>query len=297
MLIIGEKINGTRKPVNKAILDRDGDHIRKLAIAQVEAGADALDINAGTSSDREPDDMVWLINTVQEVLDTPLCLDSPNPEALLAGLQVTKQLPMINSISGAERSLAGVLPIVAKHGCRVLAMALDANVIPSTCEGRMEILRRIFAATRQAGVPDANLYADPLVMSVGTDHHACQVTLATMRALRAEFPGAHLTAGVSNVSFGLPARTLLNRAFLTLAVEAGLDSAIVDPTDRGLMGTLYASNAVLGRDPHCAQYNRAYRAGRIGPRLEERKVEENKPVAERAGKAAESCPPSGRSRA
>jgi 5-methyltetrahydrofolate--homocysteine methyltransferase len=287
MLIIGEKINGTRKPVNKAILDRDGDYIRKLAIAQVEAGADALDINAGTSSDREPDDMVWLINTVQEVLDTPLCLDSPNPHALLAGLQVTKQLPIINSISGEERSLARVLPIVAKHGCRVLAMPLDGNVISPTCEGRMEILRRIFAETRKAGVPDANLYADPLVMSVATGQHGCQVTLATMRAIRTEFPAAHLIAGVSNVSFGLPARTLLNWAFLTLAVEAGLDSAIVDPTDRGLMETLYAANVVLGRDPHCAQYNRAYRAGKIGPRLEERKLEEKKPVAARPAGAVD----------
>ena len=279
MLIIGEKINGTRKLVGKAVLERNADHIRKLATAQVEAGADVLDVNAGTPPDREPDDLVWLINTVQEITDKPLCLDSPNPKALLAGLAATRQLPMINSISGEEAKLRDVLPIVASHGCRVLALALEGNVISSECEGRMKIVRRIFEETRRAGVPDENVYVDPLIMSVGTDSNACLVTLATMRAILAEFPKAHLTAGLSNVSFGLPARTLLNRAFLTLAIEAGLDSAIVDPNDRGLMETMYASNAVLGRDRHCNQYNRAYRAGKIGPKLEERKVEEKKPVA------------------
>jgi cobalamin-dependent methionine synthase I len=278
MLIIGEKINGTRKLVNKAVLERDADHIRKLAISQVEAGADVLDINAGTPPDREPEDMVWLINTVQEVVDKPLCLDSPNPDALLAGLSATRQVPVINSISGEQERLRGVLPIVARHDCRVLALALDGSTITPTCEGRMQIVRRLFEETRKAGVPDEKVYVDPLVMTVATDTNACLVTLATMRAVLAEFPKAHLTAGLSNISFGLPARTLLNRAFLTLAIEAGLDSAIVDPNDRGLMETLYASNAVLGKDRHCAQYSRAYRAGKIGPKLEERIKDEKKPA-------------------
>jgi 5-methyltetrahydrofolate--homocysteine methyltransferase len=115
------------------------------------------------------------------------------------------------------------------------------------------------------------VFVDALVMSVATESEACLTTLATMRAILTEYPSAHLTAGLSNVSFGLPARTLLNRAFLTLAIEVGLDSAIVDPTDRGLMETLYATNAVLGLDLYCAQYTRAFRAGKIGPKLEDRK--------------------------
>ncbi len=276
MLIIGEKINGTRKLVHKAVLERDAEHIRRLAVSQVEAGADALDINAGTPSNREPEDMAWLVKTVQEVVDKLLCLDSPNPEALAVGLEAATQLPIINSISGEEDRLRTVLPIVAKHGCRVLALAMDGHIISPTCEGRMTIVRRLFAETRKAGVPDKNVYVDPLVMAVATDNNAARTTLATMRAVLAEFPEAHLNAGLSNVSFGLPARTLVNRAFLTLALEAGLDAAIVDPTDRGLMETLYASNVVLGRDPYCAQYSRAYRAGKIGPRLEERKPAETK---------------------
>jgi 5-methyltetrahydrofolate corrinoid/iron sulfur protein methyltransferase len=279
MLIIGEKINGTRKLVNKAVLERDAVHIRKLAIAQVEAGADVLDINAGTESEREPDDLVWLVNVVQEAVDKPLCLDSPNPDTLLAGLSATRQVPIINSISAEEERLRNVLPIVSHHGCRVLALALDGSTIAQTQEGRMAIVRRLIEETRKAGVADEKVYVDALVMSVATDSNACQVTLATMRAILAEFPKVHLTAGLSNVSFGLPARSLLNRAFLTLALEAGLDSAIVDPTDRGLMETLYASNTVLGRDRHCGQYCRAYRSGKIGPKLEDRTAEEKKTVS------------------
>ena len=149
MLIIGEKINGTRKLVNKAVLERDADHIRLLAISQVEAGADALDINAGMP-DREPDDIVWLINTVQEVVDKPLCLDSPNHEALLAGISATRQVPIINSISMEEQRIREVLPIVARHGCRVLALALDGSAISQSCEGRMAVVRRLFEETKPA---------------------------------------------------------------------------------------------------------------------------------------------------
>ncbi|HTR27170.1 MAG TPA: dihydropteroate synthase [Terriglobales bacterium] len=276
MLIIGEKINGTRKLVNKAVLKRDAEHIRRLAVAQVEAGADVLDINAGTESEREPEDMVWLINVVQDAVDKPLSLDSPNPNALLAGLSATRQAPIINSISAEEDRLRGILPIVAQHNCRVLALALDGTTISPTSEGRLAIVRRVLEETRKAGVPDENVFVDSLVMSVATDSNACQVTLATMRAVHTEFPKVHLTAGLSNVSFGLPARTLVNRVFLTLALEAGLDSAIMDPTDRGLMETLYAANTVLGCDRHCAQYCRAYRSGKIGPKLEERTSEEKK---------------------
>lgn len=278
MLIIAEKINGTRKLVNKAVLARDVNFIQALALSQVEAGADYLDVNAGTATDREPDDLIWLVNLIQETVDKPLCLDSPNSKALLAGLSVTKQTPMINSISGEPERLASVLPLVANHGCRVLALALDGSTISPTCEGRMAIVRRLMAETRKAGVPDENVYVDPLVMSVATDTNACGITFSTMRAILAEFPKAHLTGGLSNVSFGLPARTLLNRAFLTLAIEAGMDSAIVDPTDRGLMETLYATEAVLGWDRHCARYNRAFRAGKIGTKPEEKKAAPSEPV-------------------
>ena len=160
MLIIGEKINGTRKAVNKAVLERDAEFIRRLAIAQVEAGADVLDINAGTEATREADDMVWLVNIVQDAVDKPLSFDSPNPAALAAGLKATRQVPIINSISGEEDRLREVLPLVAEHGCRVLALALDGITVPESCEERMTVVRRLFQATRAAGVPDENVFID-----------------------------------------------------------------------------------------------------------------------------------------
>jgi 5-methyltetrahydrofolate--homocysteine methyltransferase len=156
---------------------------------------------------------------------------------------------------------------------------MDGSTISMNCEGRMAVVRRLFEETRKAGVNDENVFVDALFMSVGTESEACLTALATMRAILAEYPKAHLTGGLSNVSFGLPARTLLNRAFLTLAVAAGLDSAIADPTDRGLMETLYATNALLGLDANCRQYNRAFRAGKIGPKLEERAEKKKLSVA------------------
>lgn len=263
MLIIGEKINGTRKEVREAVTTRDDAFIRNLAQSQADAGAAYLDVNAGTSPNREPDDLVWLVHTVQGALEVPLCLDSANPKALAAALAEVDRTPMINSISGEPDRLERVLPLAAQHGCPVIALALDDKGIPKGVESRMAVIGRLFEATRGAGVPDDRVFVDPLIMAVATDNQSGAVALETMRQVRAAYPEAHLTAGLSNVSFGLPARTLVNQAFLSLALAAGLDSAIMDPTDTALLSTLLATELVLGRDRHCLTYNRAYRAGKI----------------------------------
>lgn len=261
MKIIGEKINGTRKQVKQAVLDRDADFIRKLASDQAAAGSAWIDVNAGTAAEREPEDLVWLVETVQEVTDVPLCLDSANPAALSAALPRVKKPPLINSISGETARLTGVLPLAAQARGGVIALAMDDKGIPATAEGRVTIVRRLIAATRAAGIPDEEVYVDPLVMTIGTSGDAARVTLATVRAVKAEFPQVHFTSGLSNVSFGLPVRSLINRAFLTLMLEAGLDTAILDPLDRELRKALLAAEAVLGIDRHCLRYTRAYRAG------------------------------------
>ncbi|MBP7691242.1 MAG: methyltetrahydrofolate cobalamin methyltransferase [Anaerolineales bacterium] len=263
MKIIGEKINGTRKAVGKAIAERDTAFIQNLAQKQVEAGAHWLDVNAGTHPDREADDLVWLINLVQGVTEAPLCLDSANPAALRAGLAAVKQTPMINSISGEPARLSGILPIVAEHGCEVIALCMDDKGIPATAEARLDVMRQVLAKTRAAGVPDDKVYIDPLALTIATNIQAGPLIFATMRALRAEFPAAHISCGLSNVSFGLPARGLINRTFLTLALDAGMDTAIIDPNDRDLQAAILAAELVLGRDKHCLKYTRAYRAGRL----------------------------------
>jgi 5-methyltetrahydrofolate--homocysteine methyltransferase len=261
MEIIGEKINGTRKRVGQAIAEKDADFIRDLARSQAEAGSTWLDVNAGTHPDHEPDDLVWLINTVQAVVDTPLCLDSANPQALAAAIKAVNKTPMINSISGEPQRLAGVLPLAAGHGCPVIALAMDGKKIPQTSAARVDVIHQVLAATRAAGVPDAQVYVDPLAMTIGTNVQSGLIFCDTIRAVRAAYPDVHFTAGLSNISFGLPARSYINRAFLTLALAAGLDCAILDPLDQELRATLLAAELVLGRDRHCLNYTRAYRAG------------------------------------
>ena len=265
--IIGEKINGTRERVGRAIADRDAAYIQSLAARQAEAGAHRIDVNAGTRPDREPDDLSWLVETVQAVTDLPLCLDSANPAALAAALKFTRTAPLINSISGEPGRLSGVLPLARDHGCPVIALALDDTGIPADAGQRMTVIRRLLAATREAAISDGDVFVDPLVMAVSTAERAGLVALETIAAVRAEFPGAHITAGLSNVSFGLPARHLVNRTFLALAIAAGMDSAIADPLDRELMAALKATELVLGRDRHCLAYTRAYRAGLLVPGL------------------------------
>jgi 5-methyltetrahydrofolate--homocysteine methyltransferase len=263
--IIGEKINGTRKLVGQAIARRDADYIQILARKQAEAGSHWLDVNAGTPPDREPDDLVWLVHTVQTAVDTRLCLDSANPDALRIALQAVRKTPMINSISGEPDRLTGVLPIVAEFGCEVIALAMDDQGIPASVDTRLAVVRRLLQATRAAGVPDDKVYVDPLVMTIATDVQCGNVALGTMRAVRAEFPQVHLSTGLSNVSFGLPVRSLINRTFLTLALAAGMDTAICDPLDREFKAALLATELLLGRDKHCLGYTRAFRAGLLEP--------------------------------
>ena len=265
MLIIGEKINGTRSLVAKSITEREKEYIQDLALKQTNEGANYLDINAGTKPELEPDALVWLVRVVQEVVDLPLCLDSVNPRALSAALDHVEKTPMINSISGEKKRLEEILPLATKNDCPVIALALDDQGIPKTTEDRLDIVRQVIRETDRVGVVRDKLFVDPLVIAIATDTDAGLKAFEVMRGIKAEFPDIHLTSGLSNISFGMPSRGLINRAFLTLALEAGLDSAIMDPTDRALHEALLAAEVVLGRDRYCLNYTNAYREGRIGP--------------------------------
>ena len=260
MLIIGEKINGSRPDVAKAIAERDAVAIQALAVSQAEAGSDWLDINAGTPLEQEPDDLVWLVETVQTVVDIPLCLDSPNLDALAAALDAADQTPMINSISGEPDRLSQILPLVAKSNCPVIALLLDNKGIPKTAVARLDVARKIIQTTRTAGIPDENIYVDPLTLTLASERTGGNVILETMNAIRQEFPKANLCVGLSNISFGLPRRSYVNRVFLTLALYAGLDAAILDPLDRELRVTALAVEAFLGRDKFSVKYIRSLRA-------------------------------------
>jgi cobalamin-dependent methionine synthase I len=265
MLIIGEKINGSRAEVADAIASRDEDKIRELARAQAEAGADYLDVNAGNEvAEKEPDSLLWLASVVQDEVDVPLCLDTANPAALQAVLPAVTKTPIINSISAERGRLNGMLPLAAEHRCPVIALALSDNGMPKGVDDRMEVIRSLRQATSEAGLSDDQLFIDPLIIAIATGDQQGTIALETIRRIRSEFPDAHITGGLSNISFGLPARGLMNRAFMVLAIEAGLDCAITDPTNTDLLGIILAAEVVLGRDRFCRRFTKAYRAGRLG---------------------------------
>ena len=263
MIIIGEKINGTRKVINEAILAKDQGYIERIAVEQAEAGADYLDVNAGTNPDRETDDMIWLLEIVQRVTELPVCIDSSSTQTLKAALEHVKKLPMVNSINADPHRLENFLPIISEKGCPVIALALDESKsgMPKSTDERLENISRIFGATRAAGISDDQLYVDPLIMSVSTDNTACVEALACIQAIRQQYPQAHITGGLSNISFGLPKRELVNRTFLTLAISAGMDSAICDPVNTAFIESLKATNMLLGRDRFCRAYTVAAKGG------------------------------------
>lgn len=266
MLIIGEKINATRKPVAEALGQRDAAFLTGLAKEQVEAGADYIDLNVATGSGSAEDEvltMEWAVETLQGSLDIPLSLDSSNPKVIEAGLRKHKNgVPMINSVSAEPEKMESLLPLAKEFDALIVALAMDKDGIPADDEGRVSACRQIHAQAQKLGIPAEKLYYDPLVLSIATDTKQGELCLKTISRIKAELPGAMTTMGLSNVSFGLPARSLLNRVFLAMAITAGLDSAIADPTDRGLMQTLAAAEALIGRDPYCKNYIKAYRKSR-----------------------------------
>ena len=266
MIIIGEKINGTRKSVARAIAERDEIFIQQLATGQAAAGATYLDVNAGTVPEKEPEDMTWLVQCVQSAVDIPLCLDSANPAALHAGLKSVTHKPLINSLSGEKARVDGVLPLALEYQTGLIILALDdASGIPATSEGRMAIIDRLVDMALAGGLGQDQLFIDPLVTAISTGIDNAKITFDTIVQTREKYPQAHITSGLSNISFGMPLRPLLNRTFLAMCIQAGMDSAIADPNDRELMGTAMAAETLMGLDRYCLSFNKAFRAGSIGP--------------------------------
>jgi len=261
MLIIGELINCTRKKVGEAAQNRDAEFFRELARKQVAAGAHVLDVNGGLP-DQEVELLSWLVHLVQETVDIPLCLDSADPEALVKALPRCKQRPIVNSISD-EPARWAMLPVLKEHRPKVIALCLSESGLPNGVEDRVATASRLVDRLTAEGFALEDIYVDACVMPVATGPHSKNL-LAAVGQIAAKYPGVHLSAGVSNISFGLPVRKLLNETFLTLLMAHGLDAAIVDPCDQQLMMNVSAAEALLGRDAYCKSYVRAYREGKLG---------------------------------
>ncbi len=261
MLIIAERINATRKTIARALLERDADRIARETKRQSEAEADFIDVNAGSDPAREVENLQWAVEVVQRNTDLPLCLDSANPDALRAGLELVEgDTVMLNSVTAEPERMAQVLPIAAGSGALLVALALDGRGLPETAERRVEIAGRLIEAAEGAGVARERVYVDPCIQPISTSPEQGMAVISAVRQIMEAFPGVHTTCGLSNISFGLPNRGLINRTYLGCLIAAGLDSAIVDPTAEGLMDTVRATEALAGRDEFCMNYIRAMRA-------------------------------------
>lgn len=265
MFIIGERINSTRQFIARAVQVRDAAFIQAEAKMQVNAGARMLDVNCGTlAKEEEPSSLEWLVKTVQEAVDVPLCIDSPNPVALAAALSAHRGKALINSISAEGERYRHVLPLIKEYGAAVVALCMDERGLPKDGIQAMETGSKLINRLLDDGVSMEDIYFDPLIRSVGTSTGAALNALQTMSEMREKFLGLHLVSGLSNVSHGLPERRHLNRAFLVLSIEHGLDTVIIDPTDGTAMALVYATEALLDRDRFCLEYIRAFRLGRLG---------------------------------
>jgi 5-methyltetrahydrofolate--homocysteine methyltransferase len=257
---IGERINPTRR---KRLLETlaAGDFSIALheARAQVAAGAQVLDVNAGVPGADEPQLLADLTRALVAALDVPLCFDSANPAALEAALAVYKGKALINSTTGEEKMLDAVLPLAAKYRAAVIGVLTDDTGIPPTPEARLAVARRIVQRAADYGVPAADVVIDCLALTVGADSQAGRVTLDTLPLVRQEL-GVNLSLGASNVSFGLPDRPALNVAYLALGMARGLTAAITDPTVPEIRTTLLACDLLLGRDEYARRWIKAYRA-------------------------------------
>ena len=262
MIVIGERINATRKHIFAAIEKRDTKFIQDEAMNQIKSGANLIDINAGGKPDREISDMEWLVKTVREVTDVPLCIDSANPSAIELGLSLQgKAKPMINSITNEEERLNKILPLVKKYNSDVVALTIEAGGIPTTAQRRIEIAKSMITKVKDFGIPLSNVYVDPCIFPVSTDSKQAIVSMDTIRGVKQMFPEVKSVVGLSNVSYGLPARVIVNSAFLILLLSAGLDAAIIDPTEKKMMTALRAANALLDKDEYCLEYITASREG------------------------------------
>lgn len=264
MLVIGEKLNSTRKKVREIIEKRDKEAVQDLARKQIEGGAEILDVNSSTANGDKIDNIKWLVKTTQEVADLPLCIDSPDADEIEKGLEVhdwNKGKALINSITGEKEKIDRLLPVIKKYKCGVIALALDERGIPDNSKTRFEIAQKLIDILTGVGLSLKDIFIDPLVVPIGTDSKNGLITLETTRKIRDAYPEVRLVTGLSNISYGLPERKMINQVFMALSMACGLDAAIIYLTDKKMMAIIKVATTLLGEDSFCLNYIKAYRNG------------------------------------
>jgi len=257
-VMIGERINPTGRKVFSAELQAgDLSRVARDAEAQVQAGAAVLDVNVGAAGVDEVKLLPQAVQLVQNTVDVPVCIDSANPAALEAGLKAAQGRALVNSVNGETAKLKAVLPIVAEYGAAVIALCMDDSGIPTTPQARLTAAQKILEAAQAVGIKPEDILLDPLVMAVGADHRAGQITVETARLIRTTL-GCNMTAGASNVSHGMPQRDMLNTVWLSLLIQAGINAPICNPLVNSL--AVRATDLLLGRDEWGMNYIQTYRA-------------------------------------
>ena len=266
MIIIGEKINGSIPAVADAIARRDAEFIKARALAQEEAGATFIDCCASVPEEVELETLKWMIECIEEATDLPIAVDSPSADILAEAYKFCSRPGLINSVSGEGDKIDKIFPILAENkGWQVIALLSDDTGIPKNAADRLKVFDKIMAKAKEYGIAPSRIHIDPLVEMLCTSENGIETNIEVITTVRERYPSIHITAAVSNISFNLPVRKMINLGFTVLAMNAGLDSAILDPSNRDMMGVIFATEALLGLDDYCMEYIGAYREGLFGP--------------------------------
>lgn len=260
MLVVGELINASRKAVGEAIKAQDTEYIQQVARDQHEAGADFIDVNAGIFVGKEPEYLQWLVKTVQEAVDAPCCIDSPDPKAIEAALSVHKGIAMINSISLEKERFNALIPLIAGTDLKIVALCMSDDGMPETMDARLKIAEKLIDGLVKNNVPLNNIYVDPLVQPISINNTFAVEFINSVEAIMTRFKGVHTICGLSNVSYGLPVRKFMNHAFAIMAIGKGLDGLIINPLDKMMMASLITAETLAGRDEYCVKYLKAFRS-------------------------------------
>lgn len=260
MIIIGERINASRQPVKAALEKKDKAFIQKEARSQAEAGSKFLDLNCGLSHEREASDMEWLVETVRETAKIPLCIDSPDPHVIEKGVLIGKDKALINSITAEESRYSKILPLALKHNCSLVALTMNEKGMPETANDRFRIAQSLYKILKAEGMADNDIYFDPLVRPISSEAGQAQELLKSIPMIKS-LGDVRVVCGISNISYGLPRRSLVNSAFLSLALSAGMDGALIDPLDKNIMAAIRSTEALLGRDRYCMNFIQGHRKG------------------------------------
>ncbi len=261
--IIGERINTTLKKVQQAVAGRDAAYIQNDVRLQAEAGATYIDVNAGARIGHEEEDMKWLLEVVQQATSLPLCLDSPAPDILEMAYRLVDKKPLINSISLEKDRFEPMIQFLKGRECGIIALCMDDSGMPGTVDDIVSRARSLVAKLEATGFARDDIYIDPLIQPMSVNVNNGTMAMQAVKTIMTDIGGVHTTGGLSNISFGLPQRRIINRCFLAMLIANGFDSAIMDPLDRDVMALTTTADMLAGNDDFCMNFIRSVRSGRV----------------------------------